>query len=512
MSAAPLILRALLALLLAAVAGVAQLGLQRLERLLPARLERRAAARGHSAAHTARGRQLVGAATACAQLALWGGALFGWSALFPELMRRRDAIALAVQAALARPLVVWSGRELSAGDLLLLPLLALALWLAAGVVASLVKSHLLRSAGASSGLQESVALVLRFVLMSIGGLVLLHAWGVDLRSIAVAASVLGVGIGFGLQHLANNVASGLVLGLERPVQQGDFVKVGEHLGTVQRIRARITEIRTLDGVTILIPNSRFLEQEVVNWSHGDPPSQLHVPVALAYGSDLARGRAALLEAARSHPDVLAEPRPEVRLGGFGEFALELDLLVWVRAPERQLRIQSDLRYRIEERLRQHGLSIPFPQRELRLRAPRLERLLEAWARERLPGEDLAEEPKPLPPLAGQLEPAIDGLAPRGWSEAALEAVVARMRRPDGISRTDRRHLFTVYPCCFVGREAVAWMRRELRLSREEALELGRLLAERGRLRHVLDEHPFSDANLFYRFREDEEIIPARASA
>jgi small-conductance mechanosensitive channel len=109
--------------------------------------------------------------------------------------------------------------------------------------------------------------------------------------------VLGVGVGFGLQHLANNLVSGLVIGIERPIKPGDFVTFGEFRGTVARIGARCVEIVTRDRVSILIPNSRFLEHEIVNWSHGDPTCRLQVPVGLAYGSDVATVRGALLDAA-----------------------------------------------------------------------------------------------------------------------------------------------------------------------------------------------------------------------
>src|SRR6185369_5160451 len=135
--------------------------------------------------------------------------------------------------------------------------------------------------------------------------------GIDVSSLTIVASVLGVGVGFGLQNIANNFGSGFLLTLERPIKPGDFVQIGELMGTVERIGARSTEVWTLDRVSIIVPNAHLLEKEVVNWSHGDPVSRIHVPVSIEYGADLRRARAAMLEAARTHRDVLRDPRPAV---------------------------------------------------------------------------------------------------------------------------------------------------------------------------------------------------------
>src|SRR5205085_7459453 len=141
--------------------------------------------------------------------------------------------------------------------------------------------------------------------------------------------------------------SGVVLGLERATRPGDSVEVGELVGSVARIGARSTEIRTTDGVSILVPHSRLLEHEVVNWSHEDPTSRVHLPVQVEYGADLRDVRAALLEAARQHPDVLVDPRPDVEVRGFGDSGIDVELLVWTRDPRTQAKLRSDLYYRID---------------------------------------------------------------------------------------------------------------------------------------------------------------------
>jgi hypothetical protein len=222
---------------------------------------------------------------------------------------------------------------------------------------------------------------------------------------------------------------------------------------------------------------------------------------VAYGSDVPRVRHALLEAARAHPGVEKEPRPQVQLRHFGESSLDLELLVWTRDPRDQSRLVSDLNFRIEEAFRRHGIRIPFPQRDLHLRSPGLERLLEGLGRGSAAGA-AAEEPAdaaevPAPP------PSVHERGPDEWDEAEIAAVAARMRGPDGVAIADRRHLLSIHPRCFVGREAVDWLVAREGLGRAEAVRLGERLVGLGLVHHVLDEHGFRDAHLFYRFRADD---------
>jgi hypothetical protein len=258
--------------------------------------------------------------------------------------------------------------------------------------------------------------------------------------------------------------------------------VGEFVGTVTRVGARSTAIRTLDRVTILVPNARLLEGEVVNWSHDDPTTRVHVAVSVAYGSDVFRVRHALLEAARGHRGVLRDPRPEVQLVRLGPSSLDFELLVWSADPPGHFRLISDLNVRIVSALRRYGIRIPFPQLDLHLRAP--EPALEAAA-----SEDGPADPSEL--------------GPEEWSEAELVALAEKMRGPMGVAVEDRRYLLSHYARCFVGSEAVDWLVDHAGLTRGEAVVLGQRLVELGRIRHVLGEHGFRDGHFFFRFREDQ---------
>ncbi len=231
-----------------------------------------------------------------------------------------------------------------------------------------LRSRVLRLTGLSRGSQETVAQIATYGVIFFGTIVVLQLWGLDLSFLTIFASVLGVGIGLGLQGIAKEFISGLVLIFERPIKVGDFVNLGDLMGTVERISVRSTEIRTLDEVSIIVPNSRFLEKEVVNWTHHSPVSRLKVPVGVAYGSNLTAVRCALIDAAKEHSDILAEPAPRVFFKGFGESSLNFELLIWIAEPPKQFRIISDLYFRIETILRHRGIEIPFPQQDLHIRS------------------------------------------------------------------------------------------------------------------------------------------------
>ncbi|MEC4987018.1 MAG: mechanosensitive ion channel, partial [Oscillatoria sp. PMC 1076.18] len=236
------------------------------------------------------------------------------------------------------------------------------------IVKRVLRSRILRYTGLNRAAQETITIIANYAFIFIGTIVVLQVWGLDLSSLTVFAGVLGVGIGLGLQGVAKEFISGLVLIFDRPIQVGDFVEVGDLMGTVERISVRSTEIRTLDQISIILPNSRFLEQEVVNWNHHTAVSRLKLPIGVAYGSDLTIVRAALIDATRNYPELMDEPAPKVLFRGFGDSSLDFDLLVWIKEPQKQYQIKSDLYFRIETIFRNRGVEIPFPQQDLHVRS------------------------------------------------------------------------------------------------------------------------------------------------
>jgi potassium efflux system protein len=311
------------------------------------------------------------------QTGLWLAVFLYTTDLFPLSRSVRYSLLRALVVGLTTSIVTLGNRGYSLLDLLVLVTLFVLLWILSGTVAGVLKSRVLQMAGADQRVRELVAVFTRYAMVLLGSIILLQIWGLDVSSLTLLASVLGVGIGFGLQNTANNFVSGLIITLERPIQVGDFINVGDLQGTVERIGTRTTEIRTLDRVSIIVPNSRFVDNQVINWSLGNPVSRLHIPVGVAYGSPVETVRTALLEAARRHTDVLANPAPQVWLVNFGESAIMFDLLVWICEPREQYRIKSDLYYRVVESLAKYNITIPFPQRDVHI--PALEQVVQHWA-------------------------------------------------------------------------------------------------------------------------------------
>lgn len=433
-----------------------------------------------------------------AKLSLWLTATYLACELFLPLRHARTAVLQLLAESVTRPLFRLNQRAFSASDLMLLPLFLATIWAVASVSAWLLRERILGPAKLEPSVREGIATIVRYSLVLLGGLVVLQIWGIDAQTLAIAGGVVGIGIGFGLQNIANNFISGLLLGLERPIKAGDFIEVSAHTGVVERIGARSTVVRTQDRVNILIPNSRFLDSEVINWSHGDPVSRLRIPVSVAYGSAASRVRSTLLEVARRNREVLMDPRPQVQLVGFGSSSLDFELLVFTDEPHNQARLRSDLNFAIESALRDATIEIPFPQMDVYLRASPFDRVLERWSRTLpLAGEEAPPEETsatPIPRERGAVSIFEDQV-----SDADLFAIVEKMRSEGGIEIRDRRHRLTHYRSCFVGREAVDWLVSNQGMTRQEAVQVGQLLLERSHLHHVLDEHPFLDGYLFYRF-------------
>ncbi|MGD1907494.1 MAG: mechanosensitive ion channel family protein [Leptolyngbyaceae cyanobacterium] len=240
----------------------------------------------------------------CAQLTVWAIALYGFTDLLPLLRRGRYQIVQFLSEILTNPVVNLGSQALSILSLIKLFTLILLLWLGVRTLTGLIRSRFLQAMGANREVQDGISVILQIALVTLGVLVLLQVVGVDVSSLAILASVLGVGIGFGLQNIANNVVSGVIILLERPIQVGDFIKLGDLTGTVERIGIRSTEISTLDRVSIIVPNTEFIQGKVINWNHGLPVSWLHVSLGVAYGSDIKQVRQVVLEDIWKHVERL----------------------------------------------------------------------------------------------------------------------------------------------------------------------------------------------------------------
>lgn len=301
-----------------------------------------------------------------AQFILWIGTAFAISSLFPWTRHIVYILYSIVAVTFNRSILNFGGDDFSIIELLVFVGLLIGSIIASGYIADLLRTKILQVTRMTRGSQEIISIITKYGFIALATIILLQAYGLDLSSITVIGGALGVGIGFGLQDIARNFASGIVLLFERSVQVGDFIQIGSHLGVVEEVRTRSIVLKTLDRVSIIVPNSRLLSEEVINWNHRRSVSRLHLPIGVAYGSDVKKVKAALLQAAEEHLEVLRNPSPQVFFTEFGDSSLNFELLVWTSDPSRQAPLKSDLYFRIEEIFREQQIDIPFPQRDINI--------------------------------------------------------------------------------------------------------------------------------------------------
>lgn len=228
----------------------------------------------------------------------------------------------------------------------------------------LTKSLLKKYSHLDNGVKDSIATFVRYTILVIGCLITLDTIGISMSSLAAVGAVLMVGIGFGLQNITQNFISGLIILLERPIKVGDLIEVGGVNGRIIEIGARSTQIHTRDDVAIIIPNSQFISEQVVNQSYSGEIIRLKISVGVSYNSDPKEVEKVLLEVAKTHSKVIQSPAPGVFFKDFADSSLNFDLTIWTRDLWFDEKIKSDIRYKIFEAFQQNNISIPFPQMDV----------------------------------------------------------------------------------------------------------------------------------------------------
>ena len=250
---------------------------------------------------------------------------------------------------------------------LLIALLIGVFWFSSGTKRFLFNRFLAQS-GLDRSLQYAIAQVVSNIVLVVGIVIVLENTGIHLAALAVFAGAVGVGVGFGLQNIASNFISGLVILAERPITIGDRIEVAGIAGQVEHIRARSTVIRTNDNIMMIVPNTKFIDSPVTNWTYGDRRVRFRIPVGVAYGSDVDKVRDALLAVAHENSHTLKEPAPSVFLDQFGDSSIDFKLMVWSSdMSARPSRYRSDLNFAIAEKFREAGIEFPFPQRDVHIR-------------------------------------------------------------------------------------------------------------------------------------------------
>jgi small-conductance mechanosensitive channel len=241
--------------------------------------------------------------------------------------------------------------------------IAISLW-----ISGLLEQRLISTATGETNVRVVLAKVLRAVLLIIAVLIALSVAGIDLTVLSVFSGALGVGIGLGLQKLASNYIAGFTILLDRSVRIGDMVTVDNRQGIVTKATARYVVVRSLDGVEAIVPNEIMVTTTVLNHSYSTPDVQVGVPIQISYDSDLELAMRLMTEVAGRHARVLTETNaPAVQILRFAENGIDLNLGVWIKDPHAgQGNLRSDLYFEIWQEFRQHGVKIPFPQREVRI--------------------------------------------------------------------------------------------------------------------------------------------------
>jgi potassium efflux system protein len=257
--------------------------------------------------------------------------------------------------------------QISLGDILEFVLTVWIAYLASAFIRFALQEDIYPRTRMTRGISYAVSSLLNYVIIALGFVLALGALGLDLSKVTVLAGAFGVGIGFGLQSVVNNFVSGLILLFERPVHVGDVVDIGDHLsGEVSRIGIRASTVRTWQGAEIIVPNAQLITERVTNWTLSDRTRRIELRVGVNYDSPPQKVLEVLEGVGRAHPQVLASPAPAAFFVEFADSGITFELRVWTNHFERWARIQTELASAVYAALHEAGMSIPFPQREVRL--------------------------------------------------------------------------------------------------------------------------------------------------
>ena len=242
----------------------------------------------------------------------------------------------------------------------------LALFFALGV-SRLIENRLMRTEQLNMNMRVVMSKLVRILFSFVAILLALSAVGLDITLLSVFGGALGVGIGFGLQKIASNYVSGFIILTDNSMQMGDVITVDNHYGVISDLRSRYMVLRKLDGTQVVIPNETFITNAVINHSFTDRKARVQMPMQVSYDSPLELAMQIMREAAHAQTRVLNDPAPEVQIKGFGENGIDLSLSIWIPDPEEgSSSLQSAIYLSIWRAFQQNAISIPFPQREIRV--------------------------------------------------------------------------------------------------------------------------------------------------
>ena len=283
-------------------------------------------------------------------------------------MSLTDILALIYQV-LRFPLFTVKSTTVTLSSIIMFFLVMVGFLLISRIFLKIVLTKLLSRLKMDEGTRYNLLRITHYIVLVIGAIIAFQFVGIDLSGLIVIFGFLSVGIGFGLQNIASNFISGLIILLERPVKVGDRVTVGEIEGDVIEINIRSTTVRSLNNISIIVPNSEFISSKVINWSHGDRKVRVDLDVGVHYNSDLDAVLRSLNEVAYEHKEVLKTPEPDIIFMGFGDSSWNMRLRVWIANPKRHPIVRSEINCAIVRKFRKNKVEIPYPQRDLHVRSP-----------------------------------------------------------------------------------------------------------------------------------------------
>ena len=262
--------------------------------------------------------------------------------------------------------VGWGAINVSLGDLLAFAIVVWLTFFVSQALRAILEEDVFARVSLRRGIAAALSSLAHYTVLLVGFLLGLGALGIDLTRITILAGALGVGVGFGLQNVVNNFVSGLILLFERPIQVGDSVQLGTLVGEVKRIGIRSSTVRTWEGAEVIVPNASLVSDQVTNWTLSDRMRRIDLDVGVGYGADPHRVVAILAETARANPGILPDPAQIVLFLWFGDSSLNFQVSAWTARFEEWVRTRSELGLAVHAALKEAGIEIPFPQRDVHI--------------------------------------------------------------------------------------------------------------------------------------------------